>query len=95
LFFVQEKISIQFLLASLKTLPNTKSCSESGTTFLFWLSFAHISRFSPVVDFLQCTDTFTAASGTILKITGGFRKARKSSLKRGVPNPNPSIIKQK
>jgi hypothetical protein len=37
---VQEKINIKFLLASLKTLIDTKSCSESRVRFLFRFSFA-------------------------------------------------------
>jgi hypothetical protein len=42
---VQEKMNMKFLLASMKTLTNSKSCSESRIKFLFRLSFALIGRF--------------------------------------------------
>jgi hypothetical protein len=48
-FLVQEKNYYEVLLASLKTLINSKNCSESRIKFLFWFSFALIGRF------LQCT----------------------------------------
>jgi hypothetical protein len=39
------QINIKFLLPSLKTLTNTKSCSESRIKFMFRLSIALIGRF--------------------------------------------------
>jgi hypothetical protein len=42
---VLEIIKMKFLLASSKTLINSKSCSESRIKFLFRLSFALIGRF--------------------------------------------------
>ncbi len=36
---------MKFLLDSLKTLTNSKSCSESRIKFLFGLSFALIGKF--------------------------------------------------
>jgi hypothetical protein len=38
-----KKSKVKFLLASLKPLTNSKSCSESRITFLFRLSFALLS----------------------------------------------------
>ncbi len=38
---------MKFMLASLKTLTNSKDCSESRNIFLLLLSFALIGEFSP------------------------------------------------
>ena len=50
---------MKFLLASLKTLTNSKNCSESCIKFLFRLSLLSL------VDFFQCT--FMADLGTIFR----------------------------
>ncbi len=47
---VQEKITMKFLLASLKTLTNSKNCSESRIKYLFRLSFALIGQLFPVYE---------------------------------------------
>jgi hypothetical protein len=46
---VLKKINMKFLLASLKTLTNSKKCSESRIKFLFWPYFALTGQF------IQCT----------------------------------------
>ncbi len=63
---LNRKMIIKFLLASFKTLPNSKDCSESCFRILFWLSFSSIGRYSPV--YLSWL-----AFGTIFMIAGGFR----------------------
>jgi hypothetical protein len=45
----KSKLDIKFIVASLKTLTDSRNCSESRIKFLFRLSFASF------VDFLQCT----------------------------------------
>jgi hypothetical protein len=44
---------MKFLLASVKTLSNYKSCSVRRIKFLFRLSFALIGRFVPVYIHIQ------------------------------------------
>jgi hypothetical protein len=60
----KRKLNLNFLLASLKTLTYFKNCSKSHIKFLFRLSFTLIGRFSPV---------YIHGTGTIFRITGGFR----------------------
>jgi hypothetical protein len=84
---VLEKIKMKFLLASLKTLTNSKSCSESRIKFLFRLSFALIGRFILVYIHSRLSEQFSKSQvgfGTTFKGTGGYRdqKAGTSSLKR-------------
>ncbi len=83
-----------FLLASLKTLTDSEYCSErciriSGPAF----RVSHCTSFLclSLVDFLQCTchgrlsEQFSgsqAAFGTTFRVTGGYRKARTTFLKR-------------
>jgi hypothetical protein len=43
--------NIKFMLASLKTLTNSKDCSESRINFCSGFGFPSLS----IVDFLQCT----------------------------------------
>jgi hypothetical protein len=69
---VQEKINAKFLLASLKTLTNSKKCSESHIKFLFWLSFALIGRFFPVYIHTLLSEQFSgsqAGYGTTFRET--------------------------
>jgi hypothetical protein len=76
---------MKFLLASLKTLTNSKSCSESRIKFLFMLSFALIGQFSLVYIHFRLSEQFSesqAGFGTTFKGTGGYQKAGTSSLKR-------------
>ncbi len=42
--FIKGQINIKFLIASLKTLTNSKNCSESCIKFLQQLSFALIGH---------------------------------------------------
>jgi hypothetical protein len=70
--------------ASLKTLTNSKKSSEShikfhekipSLQFLFRLSFAITSRFSPVYNHGRLSKQFSgsqAAFGTTFKVTGGI-----------------------
>ncbi len=61
--------NLTFLLASLKTLTNSKDCSESCIKFLFRLSFSLINRF-----FFLCTLYIHGPfSERFSEITGGFR----------------------
>ena len=60
----KRKLNLNFLLASLKILTYFKNCSKSHIKFLFRLSFTLIGRFSPV---------YIHGTGTIFRITGGFR----------------------
>jgi hypothetical protein len=72
-------------LASLKTLSNSKSCSETHIKFLFMLSFALIGQFSLVDIHSRLSEQFSksqAGFGKIFKYTGGYQKAGTSSLKR-------------
>jgi hypothetical protein len=47
-YLVQEKININFLHASLKTLTSSKICYQDRIKFLFQPSFTLIGHFSPV-----------------------------------------------
>jgi hypothetical protein len=75
---------MKFLLASWKTVTNSKNCSESRIKFLVRLSFALIGLF------FQChsqrlAKQFSgsqAGNGTTFRDTGGYQEAGKSSLKR-------------
>jgi hypothetical protein len=69
----KRKINVKFLLASLKTLTNYKlvlKAASSVPAFLrsHWSIFANVHSWQ--------------AFGTAFRVTGGFRKAGKSSLKR-------------
>jgi hypothetical protein len=82
---VQEKNKNKVSLASLKTLANSKINSESRIKFLFRLSFVLIGRLSPAYMHARLSGQFPgsqAAFGTIFRVTGGYRKAGTSSLKR-------------
>jgi hypothetical protein len=71
---VQEKINMKFLLASLKTLTDSETCSESRIKFLFRLSLH--SRLS---------EQFSGSQfgyGTTFRDTDGYQKAGTNSLKR-------------
>ncbi len=73
------------LLASLKRLTDSKSCSESSIQFLFRLSFALIGQFFLVYIHSWLSEQFSesqASFGTTFKGTGSYQKAGKSSLKR-------------
>ncbi len=65
---------MKFLLASLKTVTNSKNFPESRIKFLVRLSFAHIGLF------FQCHSQ--AGYGTTFRDTGGNQKAGTISLKR-------------
>jgi hypothetical protein len=74
-----------FLLASLKTPTNSNDSSESRVKFLFRLSFALFGGFSPMYIYCRFSEQFSesqAAFGTTSRVTGGFRKAGTSPLKR-------------
>jgi hypothetical protein len=62
---------MKVLLASLKTLTNSKSCFESRIKFLFRLSFALGTIFRTQADF-----------GKTFKCISCYQKAETSSLKR-------------
>jgi hypothetical protein len=76
---------MKFLLASLKTLTNSKSCSASRIKFLFRFSFALICQFFLVYIHCQLSKQFSESQvgfGTTFKGTGGYQKAETSYLKR-------------
>jgi hypothetical protein len=82
---VLKKIKMEFLLASLKTPTNSKSCSESRIKFLFRLSFARTGQFFLVYIHSRLSEQFSESQadfGTTLKGTGGYQKAGTSSLNR-------------
>jgi hypothetical protein len=74
------------LLASLKTLTNSKSFSESYIKFLFpLLSFALIGQLFLVYIHSRLSEQFSesqAGFGTTFKGTGGYQKAGTNSMKR-------------
>ncbi len=73
--FVQRKLNMKFLLASLKTLTNSKFSFKSCITFLFRLSLTFISRsfqWSFMAGFRNNYQESLGAFGTIYRITGGF-----------------------
>jgi hypothetical protein len=74
---------MKFLLASLKTLTNSSSCSESRIKFTFRLSFVLGGQFFLVYIHSRLSEQFLsqAGSGTTFKGTGD-QKAGTSSLKR-------------
>jgi hypothetical protein len=74
---------MKFLLASLKTLTNSKSCSESRNKFLYRLSFALIGHL--VYIHSRLSEQFSESQAgfvTTFQGTGGYQKAGTSSLKR-------------
>jgi hypothetical protein len=76
---------MKFLLASLKTLTNSKNCSKSRIKFMFRLSFPLIGQYFLVYIHSRLLEQFSesqAGFGTTLKGTGGYQKAGTSSLKR-------------
>ncbi len=85
--WVLRKIKIKFLLASLKTLTNSKSCSENRRKFLFRLC-SHWSIYSSVHDeyiHSRLSEQFSVSQtgfGTNFEGTDGYQKAGSSSLKR-------------
>ncbi len=83
----REKSKGSFCLLLWKHLPgtNSKSCSERRTKFLFKLSFALTGRFILVYNHSRFSEQFSeskAGFGRTLKGTGGYQKARTSSLRR-------------
>jgi hypothetical protein len=77
---------MKFLLASLRTLTNSKSCSESRIkNFGSGFPFARIGQVFLVYIHSRLSEQFSesqAGFGTTFKGTGGYQKARTSSLKR-------------
>ncbi len=73
---------MKFLLASLKTLTNFKSCSETSIKYLFRLSFALI-----LIASVHSQPAFgtifriTRVSEQFLKAKGGYQKAGTSPMK--------------
>jgi hypothetical protein len=75
---VKRKIILKFLLASLKTLPNSKDCSESRI-LISVPAFLLTGSFSPV--YIMCP-TFE----TIFRITGDFSE-QLTELKAAIRQP--------
>jgi hypothetical protein len=76
---------MKFLLASMKTLTNSKNCSKSRIKFLFQLSFALIGHLFPVYIHSQLSEQFSgsqAGYGTTFRDTGRYQKAGTSCMKR-------------
>jgi hypothetical protein len=76
---------MKFLLASLKKLTNSKSCSESCIKSLFRLLFALIGQFFLVYIHSWLLEQFSesrVAFKTTFKGTGSYQKAATSPLKR-------------
>ncbi len=76
---------MKFLLNSLKTLTNSKSCSKSRIKFLFKLSFALIGKFFLAYIHCRLSEQFSESQadfGTTFKGTSGYQKSGTSSLKR-------------
>jgi hypothetical protein len=74
----------KLLIASFKTLTNSKDCFESRIKFLFRLFFPFIGRFSPMHIHGCLTEKFSGsqvASGTTFIVTGGYLKAKASFLR--------------
>jgi hypothetical protein len=65
---------MKLLLASLKTLTNSKNCSASRIKFLFRLSFAFIGGFFPVYIHSRLPEQLSG-SQTGYGTTGGYQKA--------------------
>jgi hypothetical protein len=87
---------MKFLLASLKTLIDSENCSESRIKFLFRLSFALIGQFFPVYIHSRLSEQFSGSQSgyeTTFRDTGGYQKARTSSLKRvtGFPSQKDNL----
>jgi hypothetical protein len=85
----KRKINIKFLLASLKTLANSKDCPLKRIKFLFRLSFALIRRFSPAYIHGRLSEQFSesqVAFGTSLKITGCHQKSQNKLPEEGYWN---------
>jgi hypothetical protein len=64
---------MKFLLASLKTLINSKDCSGRRIKFLFWLFFALFGGFSPIYIYGRLSKQFLGlqvAFRTTFKVTG-------------------------
>ncbi len=68
---------MKFLLASLKTLNNSKSCSESHIKFLFRPSFVLIGQFFLVHSHRRVSEQLLKAQAP-----GSYQKSGTSSLKR-------------
>jgi hypothetical protein len=66
-YLVQEKININFLLASLKTLTCSTNCYEDRIKFLFQLSFTLIGNFSPVFIHGRILELFSGSQRQLLK----------------------------
>jgi hypothetical protein len=46
---VKKIISTKILFASMKTLKNSETCTESRSEFFSWLTISVIGQFSPVI----------------------------------------------
>jgi hypothetical protein len=82
---LNRKINIKFLLASLKTLNNSKDCSESRFKFLFQLFISLIGQFSLVCIHGRLAEKFSGSQAdfeTTFRITGGYQKAGTNFLMR-------------
>ncbi len=66
-YLVQEKININFLLVSLKTLTSSKNCYEDRIKFLFQLSFTLIGHFSPVFIHGRISELFSGSQRQLLE----------------------------
>ncbi len=76
---------MKFLLASLKTLTNSKSCSESRIKFLFTLPLLSLVNFFLMYIHSRLSEQFSESQAgfvATLKGTDGYQKAGTSSLKR-------------
>jgi hypothetical protein len=75
---------MKFLLASLKRLTNSKSCSASRIKFLFRLSFALIGPLFLVYIHSRLSEQLESQAdlGTTFKGTGGYQKEETSSLNK-------------
>jgi hypothetical protein len=76
----ENQYGIKCLLASLKTLFNSKSCSESRIKFLFRLSFAFIGQFFLVYIHSRLSEQFSDSGGweQLLKTQAAIRKAERA-----------------
>jgi hypothetical protein len=76
---------MNFLLAFLKALTNSKNCSVSRNKVLSRLFFALIGRFFPMYIHSRLSEQFSGSQAgyvSTFRDTGGYQKAGTSSLKR-------------
>ncbi len=82
---IRKKINEKFLLASLKTLANSKNCTSHQISVSIRLSFALVGRFFPVYihgHFSEQVSESHAAFRTTFSDTGGCQKSGTSPVKR-------------